>query len=312
MWTTMEDSPGYRVLLEGEFAEIGFREPFRLAFMPSKQSELDKAIKSGKHRYLSHYSGWAKGALARMKGLGRELAQLLDFEELTSLAKAFLPPGEYRQARVSVVLFCPDARGYDPIVLDVGLIELMPPDDVKLMVAHEFHHYFRNQLKTRRAAFDLVRDAIYWGLDQLQAEGIADQINVPSFLAGDSGGKAMVEARNRYRTLLAGASDSLSRFETVVLSVARGELTDPAEVRKAVRKALPMSGHPTGYFMASTIIRGLGRERLIKHMADPVKFLEDYQIAAGELNRKEGKNTRHLLDKEAMTWLRLLRDHRED
>ena len=279
-WQRLESTPGYAVLLASEFADAGFRKPFRLAFMPSKADELKAALAEGRYRYLDHYAGWAVKARPRLAELAARTARRLDFAALTAAALPFLPGADFDPPRVALLVFSPDGRGYDPIVIDVSLAELLPGDGLELMVAHEFHHFYRNQLK-REWPDDLpgTDGVLLWALDQLQGEGIADQINVPGFLDYEGGGP-LAKASERYRALLAKAPKSLAAFDKVVQKIAAGAISSEEEARQAVRRALPMSAHPTGYYMANVIIQALDRATLVRHVADPFQFIRDYNEAA--------------------------------
>jgi len=282
-WQRLETSPGYAVLLSSEFAEHGFRKPFRLAFMPSKTAELQAALAEHRYRYLEHYADWAAKARPRLAALTAQTAGRLDFAALTAAAQSFLPTTKFDPPRVALLVFSPDGRGYDPIVIDVSLAELLPGNGLELMVAHEFHHFYRNQLKQGWPEDPTDKDGVLlWALDQLQGEGIADQINVPGFLDYEGDGP-LAGARDRYKALLARAPESLAAFDMTVQKIAAGKITTEEEAQQAVRMALPMSAHPTGYYMANVIIQALGKERLIKHVADPFQFIRDYNEAAASL-----------------------------
>lgn len=49
---------------------------------------------------------------------------------------------------------------------------------------------------------------------------------------------------------------------------------------REVRRALPRSGHPTGFYMASAIRHWLGLPALVASVGDPVAFFERYERAA--------------------------------
>jgi len=47
-----------------------------------------------------------------------------------------------------------------------------------------------------------------------------------------------------------------------------------------LKSAVPLSGHPTGYFMAETIVRELGKAALIRTVSNPFAFFALYSEAA--------------------------------
>ena len=57
-WRELEQSPGYKILLKRDFSKIGFRKPFRLAFMPSKSKELSEKLKSNKGQLGFSWGGF--------------------------------------------------------------------------------------------------------------------------------------------------------------------------------------------------------------------------------------------------------------
>jgi len=120
--------------------------------------------------------------------------------------------------------------------------------------------------------------ALLWDLDQLQAEGIADQIDkrVTCFREGiqaDSGWAI------QFRELLDQASMHIARFDSLLANLADFS-GDPESLEARIRSILPMSAHPTGYFMAIIIRQELGAGILREHVGNPFVFLRDYDQAA--------------------------------
>jgi hypothetical protein len=55
-----------------------------------------------------------------------------------------------------------------------------------------------------------------------------------------------------------------------------------SELGGKLRDLVPMSGHPTGFFMANVIIDQLGKEILLTEIGNPFAFFRLYNIAAGK------------------------------
>jgi hypothetical protein len=51
-------------------------------------------------------------------------------------------------------------------------------------------------------------------------------------------------------------------------------------VGERLRAAVPLSGHPTGHFMARTILEVMGREALVGTVSNPFAFFRLYSQAA--------------------------------
>ncbi len=280
-WLELEQTPAYSVLEEREFGKQGFREPFRLAFNPSRKQQLVSALDAGEHRYLNHYADWTARTLSRFPQLTKAY-QSLDLCTAAERATQFIPSTkELEQPDVALAIFAPDARGYDPIVLDLSLIETWPNLALQLLVAHEMHHHFRSQIQAEYVLEDDGVDAaLFWALNQLQAEGVADLINMPHLLQGDTELGPLKKLVEGYQGALDSAPESINALDQIIRRVAAGTLVDGKEIKQLVREALPRAAHTTGYFMARTTLEHLPRAVLIEHVANPFAFLRDYQKAA--------------------------------
>lgn len=281
-WARLEESPGYAVLLKEEFPRDHFRRAFRVALLPSKEAERRVALESGSIPYLDHYVR-AGARLPDIRRATREAGEWTCVMQLAVKAAAvYLPPSSRPRdpPPVAMVLFAPDARGYSPIVLDALFAQEMKRDTWVRFLGHEFHHFYRNLLAPRLRAncVEGLDAAVFWALDQLQAEGVADQVNVRLEL--ESGG-ARAPDLELYRKWMEETPDRLRRFESLVLEAQRaGHSRSTDEVRREIGDVLPRSGHPNGYYMANLIQDVSGKERLLEHLSDPTAFVRDYQDAA--------------------------------
>jgi hypothetical protein len=178
------------------------------------------------------------------------------------------------------VIFGNDARGYATIVIDL-LYAIDQGKRLNYLVAHEAHHFYRNQI----LAFNFPEDShpdydLVWVLNQIQAEGIADQVDkrVRFF---DDGDLADSEAALTYRQYLAETPKLLRKIDSLLADY-DVDTHNATEISKTLRKSVPMSGHPTGYFMTRTIIERLGKEVLLEQVGNPFIFFLQYQQAATE------------------------------
>lgn len=178
---------------------------------------------------------------------------------------------------VAFVIFAYDGRGYTPVVMDLLAAEGLP---LVPFLAHEFHHVFRNRLARVDAdAAPPEAEDLWWVLSQLELEGIADQVGNAGFFAGElpitvgDGFRLLVEERP---AVLAAADSLLTRLDQ-----APG---DAAAVGAELRKRLPWSGHPTGFYMASLIRARLGLDALVATTGDPFAFFRAYQRAVTQFD----------------------------
>jgi hypothetical protein len=269
-WDRLFRTPGYAALTKSEFRREFFIERFRLAFMPSKKAELEAQL-TRDTAYLPYY--------VKVKGLRREIelraAQLAtaDFQGAVARAKSFLPPGvgTAETPQVAFVVFAPDARGYDPIVVDI--LFKTQPDEFLDLAAHEFHHWYR-----RRLAPDFQRDAdALWVIDQVHLEGTADQINVPAWITKPR--DTLERPERDYVESYAKSADIIREMDRLLAQMG-AEPGKRRELGARLRKVVPRAGHPTGYFMAETIVSTLGRAALVRTAANPFAFFRVYNEAA--------------------------------
>jgi hypothetical protein len=278
-WDALFATPGYAVLLEREFGRGFFEENFRLAFMPSRQEELARRLEEREGfwaQFLPHYvrARFARDTIRRELGSLRELTFVAGAVEKAAALLPSVEPGDYPP--ISFVIFGPDARGYSPVVIDVLYLRDRG-EYVTSFVAHEFHHYYRNRL------LQLTQDReILWVINQVQAEGIADQINVGEWFhdpvlfeeqAARPRNRAYLEWYERSPEVIRKMDGLFSKMFRH--PEARGELG--AELQAAV----PQSGHPTGFFMANVILEELGSVALKDHIGNPFRFFLLYNEAAG-------------------------------
>ena len=284
-WEALFETPGYSMLTQSEFSRGFFREGFRLVFMPSLQEELEKRLDEEKERpahfrFLHHYldAKQRREAMAEYADSLRANAGTL-LEASALKAKQFLPPIEADDyIPVSFVVFASDARGYTPVVVDI-LFAMELGEKLHYLIAHELHHFYRNQI----LAFDReqIREAdadIMWVLDQIHAEGLADQTDKRILISDKEG--PMHGLADRWEEMVANAPEYVKHMNEYLAAVAAGT-EEKQEAGARLRETLPMSGHPVGFFMTNLIIRELGRESVIKHAGDPFAFFHLYNEAAG-------------------------------
>jgi hypothetical protein len=281
LWRALFATPGYRALTRSEFEPSFFQESFRLAYMPSLRDSLARALEEGMNdRRLRHYRRVLQSR-AQLEAFTDELNRSNPMEEPSRLAAEWLPlPPPAEPAPLALTVFDLDARGYDPIVMDpLAAMEL----DLQSFIAHESHHWYRND--RARVDWDNVAphdEELLWTLYQIQGEGIADHIDKRPWIEGEA---AVPAGRERYAEdyleALAATPATIRGLDSLLASLGAATDTDHrADIGARVGELIPMSGHPTGYYLARTILDALGQERLVEDVANPAAFIRAYDEAA--------------------------------
>jgi hypothetical protein len=307
-WDALFATPGYATMRAHDNSDRALKATLPLALMPSRAEERERSIAAGDFRgvVVDHL----RRAVERRDELElfreRIEARGLAGDALT-LARAWLP-AEAREAEapaVSFVLLEPDARGYERIVMDLAFAHDLG-DSFTSMVAHEAHHVFRAAVtRVQRPPGEFPERDLLASLDNLQAEGVADQIDKSDYLDSKQWGEQpsqqlMAKMHERYVAGYREAEASLERMDRLLADYGR----DPAAASalgRELRDTLVLGGHPVGFYMARTVLEAFGRERLIEHVGDPFAFVEDYSEAASRLGGE-----RHVFSDEALAGVQRL------
>jgi hypothetical protein len=284
-WDSLFITPGYEVLSESEFSRQFFIENFSLVFMPSKRNELEESLEETKDRpfYLQHLHHYLRAKQER-----EEIIAYMDsmqvyadevLAESASIAKHYLPSMDAKDyIPVSFVIFANDARGYDPVVIDI-LFAMDLGDKLPLLIGHELHHYYRNKmLAFDRDDIDEAFKDIMWVLDQIHAEGVADQIDKRILFSDKS--SPLYQFSGQWASMVAQAPDYIRKMDETLSRIT----FSPGEIRSSgstLKKELPMSGHPVGFYMANTIISEKGEKAVVADIGNPFVFFRLYNEAAG-------------------------------
>ncbi len=303
-WNALFETPGYEVMVRRERPKEVFMACFRLACSPARAKEREALVASPKDgqarllaRLMPHFLRAAK-AREDLRALATELRKESLGTALASQALAYLPPDAPQgPVTVAFILFEPDARGYGPIVMDALFYQDLGEDRTRVL-AHELQHAWRAQWAEARMGSD---DTAAWVLHQIMIEGVADRVNVAPALATP-------EARTRFEKAFQGAAymadlartgEVFRTLDDLLLRMAQNP-SQREGLGEEMRKQVPRSGHPTGFFMASLIEAQLGKSVLIQSQLNPATFFQRYDEAAA----REGKAPR--LSPPAMAYLRHL------
>jgi hypothetical protein len=310
-WMRLFNSTGFNTLRR-EFKDEFFKRYFRAAYMPG-QSQVRKRMLEKAEKATGWFARWFPGTELEALEWTRKNRKLIEAEvrsfdsfPYTSLATAeamkFLPEDQPESwPQVAFVIFN-DSRGYDPVVMSFNIlsrqkVELPGHLKKKLMdaghnenwprvlyFAHEFFHYFRSLKQEFRYPDENDPDYILvWLLDQIENEGIADQINVRQLYLDDGplAGSGLAEKELKDRE---GAADEISRLNVLLSEIYRNpERT--VELAKQARKAITRSGHVAGFYMSSLILNRFSPAELAKIARNPFRFFFLYQKVAQNQGR---------------------------
>lgn len=307
-WAALFATPGYRTLKERDNADAFFARLLPLALSPAREAAAREAMAAQPlgGMFITHL----RAAFERRQDLealrseleGRPLADGALIE-----AQKWLPENaaaRFGAPAISFVIYQPDARGYDRIIMDL-LLALERPALFEGLLAHEAHHVLRSKMQRFRSWGDLPEANLLRALDNLQAEGIADQIDRPVMLSIEDWGERSTDRAfklliDRFRDELDQVQQRLAEVDRILAEYA-AEPGAAVELGKRLRKTLVMGGHPVGYHMANRIVSAGGRQRMVDNVADPFEFVRAYNEAAATESAKH-----HVLSAEALRGLEQL------
>lgn len=272
LWAALFSTCGYRALTVSEFEPGFFKELWRLSYTPVRRDDLHVGLTPGKIRRLEHYREVLRkrAELEMYQMVLQGNASVAD--EAQQLAREFLPETKHSMDfTVAFLVFGPDARGYEPVVVDL-LYAFNIRDRLALMLAHELHHVHICRLRGINTGVPDRRTDLAWIVDQIHMEGMADMI-LHDGGARDSGTgqeESIEESDHAIRYL---------RYFSEQLGRACGDRSALAGIEAQLRRDLRDSGHTVGLYMAQVVTSQLGRECLISQATDPPGFFSSYREA---------------------------------
>ncbi|HZU23040.1 MAG TPA: DUF5700 domain-containing putative Zn-dependent protease [Terriglobales bacterium] len=273
-WGALFATPGYAKLQPAYV-----KRTLRLAYMPAKSEELRTALHQGDYysRVLTH--------LVRVP---EERERILHFLSSFNAAKtlgaarqeaaAYLPKGATDARRLPLVAFVivePDGHVDDDVVVFDVLYAIDRGADFVDILAHEFHHYYEPS-RLQAPPADSADYYIVHTVKQVQMEGTADLIDKKAYpLHADPQRQWYVD---QYNAAYADAPNTLRHLDELLSAAASAQ--ERAVAGKQFWGALKFAGHPTGFYMANTILKYLGKPALIAAEPDPFEFFSVYNDAA--------------------------------
>ncbi|TFG32828.1 hypothetical protein EU527_09365 [Candidatus Thorarchaeota archaeon] len=279
-WEFFFNAHGYSTLTESEFSRIQLKDALDTAFNSKRVTSLNNS--EGKYHgpMIKHFTEVASRRQeidSFLRLLDAKSDQISDI--VGAKTNAFIPEGKIvGETRVAFAFFDRDARGYGTIVVD-ALLATELGDLLELLIAHEFHHQCRDTLLCYdKSEVKTPHKDLMWVVNQVQAEGIADQIDKPHWFYGDNPVKAYSDLIKRFRQEVEMADERIAMLDEIV-ETGLAANDSFAEIGKRIRENLPISGHPLGYHMSKTIIDANLTHKMIESVGNPFVFFELYNRA---------------------------------
>jgi len=287
-WQLLFATPGYEMLSGRYPLRYPIVESMKLTFDPERAAERSDVERS---------SVWMRPRMIRhFRRVERHRTALNDYREALAGDEELIPdaiatlrphlPDEAMVDRypplVAFVLFLDD--GYaspDVVALDLWMAQSMGRDALVRFIAHELFHAYRSSIARSRTDRDNGYVTMLVGaLEQLENEGIADRIDKPAMVNQDLPPDSPLRGYVRdYRVAYADAPAVIADIDRHLQSLERSRRFSPGVVR-AVQRAIPMGGHPTGAYMADVIADRLGEDILRSTVGRVFAFLDAYHRAA--------------------------------
>lgn len=209
-----------------------------------------------------------------------DMDALLD--EAVAAAAAYLPAqtvAALPRPQAYLILFEPQGLGRDGAIVADALYTLDKPrvENVQF-IGHEFHHAYRDTLRSVPAAPDA--GVLLAQLDRLVHEGVASMIDKAGHIRA---GTIPYEYPPEFTVWAAETPARLAAIDAALAGLDRSPDGYRAAAR-VVRDNAPTGGHMNGVYMAMAIEDGLGRDGLIATQTGPLAFFTAYQSAAEALD----------------------------
>jgi hypothetical protein len=280
-WQRMMSTPGYQLVAQQNPV---IRQALLNALSPAKKAERDAILASdsdamlGLRHIIRAYESKAKVLRTR----DALVATIRDSVAASlKLAGQFLPRDYTTRHDPPFIGFA--IFGYDGYAVDGGvLLDPLYVSDEGLvpLLAHEFHHALMATLdRTIRPQFGAPPppDAtLAMPLIMLRTEGIADLIDKKYPLPQREG--ALAWYAPRYNDFYSRSPQILRSIDSLLVGVQAGAAT-AVDAGLKVRGLLWSNSHPTGAFMARTILETFGADSLLPSLHNPFEFLRTYSAA---------------------------------
>ncbi len=281
LWNSLFATPGYKTLTDIEFPISYIKSYMRHGVMPSVQPSYQEWVSKGYWDTVFPY---------HMRQVYQHRDEIMEFvgviddpafiENAIDLAKTYWPNQDIPEGfpPISFLFFSMDARGYDPVILDLfyaldkyrkgGLVEL---------IAHEIHHFYRNTvLDFEYPSEDHPDFVVVHTLNQVHLEGMADQIDKVHSLANPY----YARMNERYHRNLKGTPNDMRRLDSLLAIYPHLPDSAKAKTAEQIANSTPNSGHPMGYSMAYSMLKEKSLDYVLKNVGNPFRFFIRYNDMA--------------------------------
>lgn len=301
-WRAIFETPGYAELIKIEFKPQYFQNIMRAVYMPSQKSLETKIIQEDQQKggFFAWYTplvieGFRNAERDRewIQARVKELQTYPYLKKASEEALKFLPEEKAKDyPKVAFIIFN-DSRGYIPLIIGLSKREDFSATELHCLVrqgrdrswpfllklAHESFHFYRD----KKLEFDFPDKkspdySILWIINQIESEGIADQINRKQLYYGN-GCFTETQMAERLRREQAEQPEIMLKMDALFTKMEdRPEAV--GELGKELVKLIPQSGHPTGFYMTNIILGQFGKKPLVDVVRNPFKFFYLYNEAA--------------------------------
>lgn len=282
-WSALFHSAGYSSLIANEIPQEKLKDLIIKTFSnksaTDRQDSTTPLVKLIEH--FRHADQNRVKIAATLKEFAAEVAN--DYPMWMAMTSGYLPPAANtinKPNKIAVAVFSLDARGYEEgIVIDPLFIERYK-SSIGYFIAHEFHHFYANSLRKPPISSTSTEDLnLQWVIWQLHSEGMADMIDKPTIYFA-KGYMADTPYAAFFRKSYTQSAEIIQQLDAYLSQY--NAISDKANLVAEIKNSIPMSGHPTGYFIAKTIEQELGREALVQTLGFPNEFFNRYNEAAAK------------------------------
>ncbi|UJG41344.1 MAG: hypothetical protein K9W45_02515 [Candidatus Heimdallarchaeum aukensis] len=274
---------GYELLFEREYNKEFFSNVFKFVLYPELAEVTEKNQLKRYERYINHFNNIISIQEQIDEGIESIKKQTSKFQSnITNRAFSLLPFVKEQDISVFITVFDIDARGVKGNNIVIDPVFCSHTESFAAILAHELHHVYRNKL----LCFDSskIKDEdkeLIWLLDQLQGEGVADQIDKEYFIFSKEKTVFPNEYVTQFTHAFNSARETISLINNYIEKVSTADNSnEKREILKEMRGKIPLGGHPTGFYMTMIIIKEMLYDNLIKDVGNPFAFIRLYNQAA--------------------------------
>lgn len=185
-----------------------------------------------------------------------------------------------------IALLCqePDAQyniinGLPAIILDFNLFYKQTEEERVNFLAHEMFHSYRDNFRAKFVNND-INSYLFWELNKLQNEGIADLIDKTEDMIKSFGLEGVPqEFIDLFVSTYNNTPQILNDLDDITRSFINKEISEE-QFNEKVDGFFLSNGHANGYYMAKLIRKAGLMDEMLKTFYLPVEFLKLYNKAA--------------------------------